>query len=168
MLQHKITRAEALEIEPRAQTFQAALWSPTTKSADVQQVAAALLTEVTQSGTSVLYDAPFVDVVPVSSSKVWMVRAGSHQIQCAHVINCAGLYADRVAQSFGFAQDYTMLPFKGIYLYCNPDTVKLRTHIYPVPNLATPFLGVHTTLSVDGTSKIGPTAIPGTYAFFLF
>jgi L-2-hydroxyglutarate oxidase LhgO len=54
-----------------------------------------------------------------------------------------------------------MLPFKGIYLYCHPERVKLRTHIYPVPNLNTPFLGVHFTLTVDGIAKIGPTAIPG-------
>jgi L-2-hydroxyglutarate oxidase LhgO len=159
--QHKITESEAMEIEPRVQTFQSALWSPTTKSADVQQVATALLSEVTQSGTIVLNDAPFVSATALPSSAGWNIRAGSHRFQCSHVINCAGLYADRVAQSFGFARDYTMLPFKGIYLYCNPQTVQLRTHIYPVPNLATPFLGVHTTLSVDGTSKIGPTAIPG-------
>jgi L-2-hydroxyglutarate oxidase LhgO len=54
-----------------------------------------------------------------------------------------------------------MLPFKGIYLYCDPQRVRLRTHIYPVPNLSTPFLGVHTTLGIDGSTKIGPTAIPG-------
>jgi L-2-hydroxyglutarate oxidase LhgO len=57
-----------------------------------------------------------------------------------------------------------MLPFKGIYLYCDPERVKLRTHIYPVPNLNTPFLGVHFTLTVDGIAKIGPTAIPGLFA----
>jgi L-2-hydroxyglutarate oxidase len=54
-----------------------------------------------------------------------------------------------------------LLPFKGIYLYCDPQRVRLRTHIYPVPNLSTPFLGVHTTLGIDGSTKIGPTAIPG-------
>lgn len=58
------------------------------------------------------------------------------KLECKYLINSAGAYADKIAQSFGLAQDYTLLPFKGIYL-------KYMTNIYPVPNLANPFLGVH-------------------------
>lgn len=123
-----------------------------------------MLREVRDSGIEVVTDAPFVSAsVGAGSGASVTVHTGGRaprRIACAHVVNCAGLYSDRVAQSFGFARDYTMLPFKGYYLYCRPE-VRLRTHVYPVPNLATPFLGVHTTLSVDGTTKIGPTAIPG-------
>ena len=61
---------------------------------------------------------------------------------------------------FGFSSDYTILPFKGVYLYCSAAPGSVKTNIYPVPNLANPFLGVHHTLTVDGKSKIGPTAIP--------
>jgi L-2-hydroxyglutarate oxidase LhgO len=53
-----------------------------------------------------------------------------------------------------------VLPFKGLYLYSDPQAPGFRTHIYPVPNLLNPFLGVHFTLTVDGQAKIGPTAIP--------
>ena len=84
------------------------------------------------------------------------------------MINCAGLYADRIAKDFGLAQDYMMLPFKGVYLVgknANNPTEQMKTHIYKVPALSTPFLGVHFTLAInqDGSQnkiKIGPTAIP--------
>ncbi|MGC8500956.1 MAG: FAD-dependent oxidoreductase, partial [Leptospirillia bacterium] len=78
-------------------------------------------------------------------------------------INCAGLYADRIARDFGFSRDTTILPFKGIYLEYEPragEAPPVRTNIYPVPDLGHPFLGVHFTIKVDGTVKIGPTAIP--------
>ena len=51
-------------------------------------------------------------------------------------------------------------PFKGLYLYSTEPAGTLRTNIYPVPNLHNPFLGTHFTVTVDGRSKIGPTAIP--------
>ena len=81
-------------------------------------------------------------------------------IEFDYVINCAGLYADQIAQQFGFSKNYRILPFKGIYLYADVSAPPLRRHIYPVPNLKNPFLGVHHTISVDGHHKIGPTAIP--------
>jgi L-2-hydroxyglutarate oxidase LhgO len=76
------------------------------------------------------------------------------------VVNCAGLYADRVALDFGFSRRFRILPFKGLYLYSDEPPHRLRTNIYPVPDLRNPFLGVHFTLTVDGKIKIGPTAIP--------
>jgi L-2-hydroxyglutarate oxidase LhgO len=75
------------------------------------------------------------------------------------LINAAGLYADKIAHYFGVGLEYTMLPFKGLYLkYKGED--KIKTQIYPVPNIKNPFLGVHFTLMADNTIKIGPTAIP--------
>ncbi len=76
------------------------------------------------------------------------------------MINAAGLYADKIAHDFGFSRPYRILPFKGLYLYSNEPTGSLRTHIYPVPDLRNPFLGVHFTVRADGRIKIGPTAIP--------
>ena len=53
-----------------------------------------------------------------------------------------------------------ILPFKGLYLYGDPQERRPRVHIYPVPNLSRPWLGVHFTIGVGGEVKIGPTAIP--------
>jgi L-2-hydroxyglutarate oxidase LhgO len=76
------------------------------------------------------------------------------------IINTAGLYADKIARDFGFSQHYTIIPFKGIYLKYTKKDKPIKTNIYPVPNLKNPFLGVHYTITVDGTIKIGPTSIP--------
>ena len=81
-------------------------------------------------------------------------------VEAGKIINCAGLYADKVAQDFGFGKKYTMIPFKGLYLKYAKNKTDVRMNVYPVPNLRNPFLGVHYTKTVDGTIKIGPTAIP--------
>jgi L-2-hydroxyglutarate oxidase LhgO len=78
-----------------------------------------------------------------------------------YVVNAAGLYADRIARDFGFAERYRILPFKGLYLYSSEPPGSIRTNIYPVPDLKNPFLGVHFTVASSGKAKIGPTAIPG-------
>ena len=77
-----------------------------------------------------------------------------------HVVNAAGLYADKIALDFGFSERYRILPFKGLYLYSDEPPDAFRTNIYPVPDLRNPFLGVHFTVKEDGHVKIGPTAIP--------
>ena len=76
------------------------------------------------------------------------------------VVNASGLYADQIARDFNFSENYRILPFKGIYLYSNEPLFSIKTHIYPVPDLKNPFLGVHFTVSSEGHVKIGPTAIP--------
>jgi L-2-hydroxyglutarate oxidase LhgO len=85
---------------------------------------------------------------------------GGLVLSARKVINAAGLYADRIARDFGYSQHYTIIPFKGIYLKYTKKDKPIKTNIYPVPNLKNPFLGVHYTITVDGTIKIGPTSIP--------
>jgi L-2-hydroxyglutarate oxidase LhgO len=77
------------------------------------------------------------------------------------VINCAGSFADRIANMFGCAHDYTLVPFKGLYWKLRPEAQhKVRANIYPVPDPSLPFLGVHLTRVVNGDVYVGPTAIP--------
>lgn len=82
-------------------------------------------------------------------------------IKYGHAINTAGLYADRVAHLFHCGQAYTLLPFKGIYWKLDPASgISFKHLVYPVPDLRLPFLGVHTTTTVDGATYLGPTAVP--------
>ncbi|HQP12971.1 MAG TPA: FAD-dependent oxidoreductase, partial [Candidatus Omnitrophota bacterium] len=78
----------------------------------------------------------------------------------AALINAAGLYADKIAQDYGFGGRYTMIPFKGLYLKYTKNKTDIKISIYPVPDLRNPFLGVHFTKTADDGIKIGPTAIP--------
>ena len=88
------------------------------------------------------------------------MATSSGNIDSKYVVNSAGLYADKIGRDFGFSRNHHILPFKGLYLYSTEAPGSLRTNIYPVPDLRNPFLGVHFTVTVDGHSKIGPTAIP--------
>ena len=66
-----------------------------------------------------------------------------------HVINAAGGYSLEVAELFGIKTDFKILPFKGLYLKSIKKVESFQRHIYPVPDIKQPFLGIHTTLTSD-------------------
>lgn len=151
---HEVTEQEARGIEPRVKTYTKALFSPTTSSIDPGQVMASLGEDARAAGIRLLNETSYV------GRSLGGVRTSHGNIAAGYIINAAGLYADRVARDFGFCRDYRILPFKGLYLYSSEPPGSLKTHIYPVPDLKHPFLGVHYTITADGKSKVGPTAIP--------
>jgi len=143
------------ELEPLARTCTAALWSPTTAVADPRAVVEALAARVRERGGRVALS------TPVRAAGPGFVETDlDGRVSVGHIINAAGLYADRVAHWFGVGEEYRMLPFKGLYWYGTWEPGRLRRHVYPVPDPRNPFLGVHLTVTVDGRAKIGPTAIP--------
>lgn len=149
-----ISSEQLADFEPLARTVQVALWSPNTAVANPLAVTQALAGKVVREGTVLKLGQKVIkatDQVIITDSENYIV---------GHVINTAGLYADKVAKQFGFCDDYAMLPFKGLYWYGNWAPGKLQRHVYPVPDVRNPFLGVHLTVTVDGRAKIGPTAIP--------
>ena len=77
-----------------------------------------------------------------------------------NIINAAGTGAIHLAHSAGVGHDYSQLPVLGLYKITPRENLPLSRLVYPVPNPKNPFLGVHFTLTVDGSVKIGPTAIP--------
>jgi L-2-hydroxyglutarate oxidase len=145
----------AKEIEPRAKTYQKALWSPLTSTVDPIEISNALIEDLKQVGVQFLFNNGFV-----KRAKNKSIVLEKDTIHAKYVINAAGLYSDNIAHKFGVALNYRILPFKGLYLYSDEPPGSLRTNIYPVPDLRNPFLGVHFTLTVNGRVKIGPTAIP--------
>lgn len=149
-----VTAAEARQIEPRVKTFERAVFSPSTATADPTEVLLAMKADAIAEGIAVHQNAAYLR----RNGPRLITRAGD--FEAGYVINAAGLYADQVARDFGFSQEYRILPFKGLYLYSDEPAGALRTNIYPVPDLRNPFLGVHFTVRVDGRIKIGPTAIP--------
>lgn len=151
-----ITEQEMKEIDPNAKTHRFALYSPNTATVDPTEVNKAIRDELLASGVKVLFSQGYkrrVDGNTVETTAGTILSAG-------RLINTAGLYADKIARDFGFSNHYTIIPFKGIYLKYTKKDKPIRTNIYPVPNLKNPFLGVHYTITVDGTIKIGPTSIP--------
>jgi len=150
-----ISEEESRSIEPRVKTCQKALFSPTTSSVNPKTLMESLLSDAIREG------------VQIKSNTKYLRRIGERSIQTSagdyetnYLINVAGLYADKIGRDFGFSKDYRILPFKGLYLYSDEPPGAFKTHIYPVPDLANPFLGVHFTVTTDGKTKLGPTAIP--------
>lgn len=150
-----ISAEEAKFIEPRVKTCERALFSPATSTVDPTLVMAAMKQDALEEGVKL-----HCGVRYLASSKQRVVTT-AETFHTGYVVNAAGLYADRIAQEFGFSKHYRILPFKGLYLYSSEPAKAIRTNIYPVPDLKNPFLGVHFTVAASGKIKIGPTAIPG-------
>jgi (S)-2-hydroxyglutarate dehydrogenase len=152
-----VSADEAREIEPRAKVVERAIWSPTTATVDPLLVMQALLRDARDEGIEVLLG----EAARVGrTGGLVSISTKTARFAPGFVVNAAGLYADTVARSFGFSQHYRILPFRGVYLYSSEKPGALRTHLYPVPDPRFPFLGVHFTVTVDGRTKIGPTAAP--------
>ena len=151
-----VSEVEANELEPRIRTVGKALFSPTTSSISPVLVMNELLREATALGVQIRSGCAYQGR---EGDKIIVGRGES--ITAGHVVNAAGLYADSVAKDFGFSERHVILPFKGLYLLANQGTERLQRHVYPVPDLANQFhLGLHFTVTVDGRTKIGPTAMP--------
>ena len=143
-------------LDPNVKTHQYALYSKNTATVDPIEVNQAIRNELTRKGVTFLFNEGYkrrIDGNTILSLKNNIFTAGK-------IINCSGLYADKIASDFGYSSDYTIIPFKGIYLKYKGDLPPVRINVYPVPNLKNPFLGVHFTVTVDGHIKIGPTSIP--------
>jgi len=150
-----ISEFELAEKYPNIKTYQKALYSPTTATVDPKAVTLEFAKVAREMGIE----------IRTNTAYEWQIGKGrigtsTGMIEYKKLINCAGLYADKIAKDFGFGEHYVIIPFKGIYLKDSDNVSQLTTNVYPVPNLANPFLGVHYTLAVDGAAKIGPTAIP--------
>jgi len=150
-----VDEKELADIEPNASTIERALFSPATAAFDPAEVVGHIAAGITEGGG-----------VRICTGERLIARRGSGcvetetmRIEYSHLINSAGLYADRVAHMFGAGLGYTVIPFKGLYMECR-DRDLIGMHVYPVPDLSNPFLGVHFTKAVDGTVRVGPTAMP--------
>ncbi len=153
-----VDEREAKDIEPRARTYEWAIYSPHTSAVDPVEVTQTMAKDCESLGVILIRGESF------QTGKEWgptvRVATSKRLLSTGLLINAAGLYADRVAHQFGVGRNYRMQPFKGLYLHANDSFGKLNTHVYPVPDLRNPFLGVHFTITVDGHVKIGPTATP--------
>jgi L-2-hydroxyglutarate oxidase len=150
-----ISEAEAQKFDPNVKTHRHALYSPRTGTVDPATVCAAMRDDILKKGVRLHLATRYLKRVQDNR-----VATSIGEFQPELLINCAGLYADKIAREFGKSQKYTIVPFRGRYLEYKGDSSALRTNVYPVPDLRNPFLGVHFTKKTDGTLKIGPTATP--------
>ena len=149
-----LPRNKLENFEPLARTYQNFLWSPTTAVSDPKSITKALVEDLISLGVEIRFSMQFLNASDGSAS------FSSSSIKYRHLLNTAGTQADRIAHMFHVGEEFSMLPFMGMYRYVTEKKLPLKTLVYPVPHPINPFLGVHFTRTYDGYIKIGPTAIP--------
>lgn len=94
------------------------------------------------------------------SSKEIILKTPDNEIKCTSIINCAGLYSDRIAKMAGIDPGLKIIPFRGEYYEVKESHHHLvKNLIYPVPDPKFPFLGVHFTRMIGGGVEAGPNAV---------
>ena len=155
----EIGAEEIAEIEPSVRGIRA-LHIPESGVIDYRLVAAAYGAAVSQGGGQVRCGHGVRGLSRGAGG--WVVETDAGPVQARAVVACAGLQADRIAAMTGQGRDeYRIVPFRGDYYTFRPAAAGLvRGLVYPVPDPAFPFLGVHFTRGVDGTLHAGPNAVP--------
>ena len=144
---------EIAAVEPAARGL-SALHSPNTGMVDFGAVAEAYADDVRAHGGEIRTGAA-VRALVEREDGVELVGAG---VRARHAVACAGAWSDRLALASGARPDVRIVPFRGSYLrLLRPELV--RGQIYPVPDPALPFLGVHLSRTIAGEVLIGPTAL---------
>ncbi len=145
------------EIEPHASGLRALL-VPSTGITDYAAVCEKYAQLVTAQGGTILTSTPVTDLQRLPNEVV--VNTTGPAFSTANLINCAGLFSDRISRMAGLEPKVMIVPFRGEYYDLIPERCSLvRTLIYPVPDPRFPFLGVHFTRRINGTVDAGPNAV---------
>jgi (S)-2-hydroxyglutarate dehydrogenase len=153
---------EITAVEPAARGL-SALHSPNTGMVDFGAVAAAFADDVRAHGGEIRVNAG-VSAIVEREDFVELARDGSpppgsaESVRARRAVACAGAWSDRLALASGARPDVRIVPFRGAYLRLT-RTELVRGQIYPVPDPALPFLGVHLSRTIQGEVLIGPTAL---------
>ena len=156
-----LSREAMLEIEPHVGGVRA-LHVPSTGITDYSAVTAKYAEIATKSGAEIHTNAGVVgfDRSPNTKPEAVVVRTRAGHFSAGYVVNCAGLYSDRVARMAGDDPGMLLVPFRGEYYDLAAARQELvRGLIYPVPDPRYPFLGVHFTRRIQGNVDAGPNAV---------
>lgn len=146
--------------EPHAHGL-AGLWVPETGVTSFPAVVGLLARQFRERGGEIRTGTT-VQGLAVRAGRV-RLDLGDEVIEASSAVVAAGLQGDRLARSAGLDPGCRILPFRGEYWQVRPERADLcRALIYPVPDPALPFLGVHWTRHVDDTVTVGPNAVLAT------
>lgn len=156
---NKIDRQELTEIEPYAEGIEA-IHVPCAGIVDYVGVCEKLRELIEKGNANVQCGAAVRNIRYEREKDTVTVETDRERYQTNYLINCAGLYSDRVAESAGIKNDIQIVPFRGEYFELTPEAQHMVNGlIYPTPNPAFPFLGVHFTKMVYGNVECGPNAV---------
>lgn len=132
----------------------AGIYVPQTGIVDYKTVAQKMQTSIEKMGGRVLTGHAVTGI----QNQIVITPKGNFDSD--FIINCAGLYSDKIAAMAGLKPEVQIIPFRGEYWLVKPEKEHLVRHlVYPVPDPAFPFLGVHFTRMVGGGLEAGPNAV---------
>ncbi len=154
----ELALAELAEREPHVRAV-AALLVPSTAVTDFPAIASAYRDDVEAAGGRLLLGSA-VTGIRTTAGEVVISTADGGELAAGLLVNCAGLFSDRIAALAGDEPAAHILPFRGEYYELVPERRELvRSLVYPVPDPRFPFLGVHLTRGIDGGVHAGPNAV---------
>ena len=153
------------EYEPLGLTYKKFLWSPNTWSVCPVELFNCLINEC--KSLNIKFS---IGEKVISAGSNFIKTSNKNKFYFDYLVNACGGFSLDIAEKFGITTNYKLLPFKGLYLKSSKKLKIFKRHIYPVPNINQPFLGIHTTITSDDYLKLGPTALPvlspENYSFF--
>lgn len=153
----RLSASEVRECEPYVQCV-AGLRVPSTGIVNYKAVSQKMAELIQDRGGRLQLGARVLAVQERNGHVALETTAGP--AEAAVVVNCAGLHSDRVAKLAGVTPQARIVPFRGEYFQLRAERCHLvKGLIYPVPNPAFPFLGVHFTRMIDGSVHAGPNAV---------
>lgn len=145
------------DLEPHARGLRA-LHVPGVGIVDYRAVAHAMAVLIQQHGGVI--QTGFAVHALQRAAGLWRIETPRGDVRARRLVVCAGLQGDRVAARAGVPRGVTIIPFRGEYYDLRPARQHLvQALIYPVPNPAFPFLGVHFTRTIEGRVHAGPNAV---------
>ena len=153
----RVNSDEIHQIEPHARSEFGGIYCQDTAVIDSLQVLETLRSQLAEQGVMIDTDQALTSI----DDEQRLAFTQNRKYSYGQLINAAGAYADQVARLAGVGEQYQLVPFKGLYHKLTPEMSGLvRSSIYPVPDSAQPFLGIHFTRVINNDVYIGPTAIP--------
>ncbi len=151
-----IKKEELNDYEPHVKGVKG-IWVPQTGIIDYKQVAQTLKKIIREKGGEFHFNTEVKNISKKEDSVIISTSEGTYLSD--YVINCAGLYADKIAEKTSKIS-HKIVPFRGEYFVLKPEKNHLvKNLIYPVPNPEFPFLGVHFTRKIGGGIEAGPNAV---------
>jgi L-2-hydroxyglutarate oxidase len=134
------------------------IWVPQTGIVDYKKVAELLLEILLGRNVKFILGNEIVRIL--KENGIYRLVGKSQDINSKFLVNCAGLYSDKIAKMDNINTGARIIPFRGEYYYLKPEKSYLvKNLIYPVPNPSFPFLGVHFTRRINGQIDAGPNAV---------
>ncbi len=145
------------EIEPHTAGI-AAIHVPESGIVDYKVVAQKLAEKIREAGSNIWLNAEVTEIRKEPDGATVVSAQG--ELKCSWLVTCGGLWADRVIEMSGEKAEAPIVPFRGEFFELKPEAEYLcRGLIYPVPDPAFPFLGVHFTKMISGGVECGPNAV---------